>query len=142
MISVKMYLNKYLVCLSILLLVLSGCSLKVDQSKAKQLVENLLNDLKNENYKDIDQFYISAFNEREPKDKKIEKYTRLKDLLGPIESWELLSTKQKYNDYTNINELELVYKINCKKIAAKATFLIINDAGNLKIIFQKLENMK
>jgi hypothetical protein len=122
-------------------LFIASCSLKVDQPKAKHLVESLLNDLKNENFSNIDQYYISSFNESEPKDKKIEKYNRLKEVIGSIVSYEFVIANEKYNDYSNIKMLELIYNVNGAKVKVRETFQVVNDEGDLKIVFQNVENM-
>ena len=133
--------QKYYASLIVFSLLIYGCSLKVDQPKAKQLVENLLTDLKNENFSNLDRYYISSFNESEPKDKKIEKYNRLKEVMGPIVSYEFVFANEKYNDYSNIKILELIYNVNGTKLKVRETFQVINDEGDLKIISQNVENM-
>jgi hypothetical protein len=135
-------MKNYFFLLSAILLVTSSCSLTVDQPKAKQHIENLLNDLKNENFSDLDKYYIPSFNESEPVDKKIEKYNRLKKVIGPIESYQFVNATEKYDDYSNINFLELLYNVKGKKLTVKETFRVMNDAGNLKITYQDIENMK
>ena len=135
---------KHIIAISVALLFsITSCGLtKIDPSKAQTHIENLLNDLKGENYSAIDNYYTTSFNESEPLEKKKEKYNRLKEVMGPIESYELLSSTQKQDEQSNVAELELVYKVTCKRVTAKETFLIINDEGELKIIFQNIENLK
>jgi hypothetical protein len=137
--NVKM--KRHLVLLSAILLLITSCSLKVDEPKAKQLIENLLNDLKIENFSELDKYYISSFNESEPADKKIEKYNHLKEVIGPIESYQFVSATEKYDDYSNIKFLELLYSVKGKKLTVKETFRVMNDAGDLKITYQNIENM-
>lgn len=119
-----------------------SCSNKVDKVKAQQLTESYLNDVKNENYSSIDKYYSDSFNDSEPIEKKIEKFNRLKNVMGAIQSWGLISSKENYDSDRGINELELKYKVKCEKITAEETFLIINDEGTEKIIFQNIENAK
>jgi hypothetical protein len=130
--------------LSILLIALfiSSCANKVDKEKAKDLVASFLNDVKNENYASINQYYSASFNDSEPADKKAEKFNRLKSVMGAIQSWTLISEKENYDSDRGINELELKYKVKCEKMTAEETFLIINDEGKEKIIFQNIENAK
>jgi hypothetical protein len=135
-------MKKYLSFLSVLLLFTTSCSLTVDQPKAKQLVENLLNDLKNENFAALDKYYISTFNESEPAEKKIEKYNRLKEVAGSIVSFEFVTAEEKYDNDTNIKFLELVYHVKCSRLTLKETFRVMNDEGDLKIFYQNIENMK
>jgi hypothetical protein len=119
-----------------------SCANKVDTVKAKQLVDNFLTDMKNENYGSINQYYSASFNDSEPVEKKIEKFNRLKNVTGAIQSWELISSKENYDSDRGLNELELKYNVKCEKLTVKETFLIINDEGDEKIIFQNIENLK
>ncbi len=119
----------------------SGCG-KIDPQKARTLVENLLADRKAENYSSLDKYYSSSFNDTEPTDKKVEKLKQLKETVGSIKSFELVSSKERFNQDSNINELELKYKIICERTTVEETYLIINDEGDLKIIFQNIENLK
>ncbi|MEO5570243.1 MAG: hypothetical protein ABIT08_03360 [Bacteroidia bacterium] len=135
-------MKKYLPLISVLLLILPSCSLTVDQPKAKQLVENLLNDLKNENFTALDKYFIPSFNESEPVDKKIAKYNRLKEVMGAIVSYEFINATEKYDDYSNIKFLELVYNVKGKQLSVKETFHVMNDEGELKIFHQDVENIK
>ena len=124
----------------LILFILAGCAMKIDATKAQAMVENLLEDLKHEKYDDIEKYYSSASNDTEPLDKKIAKYNKLKDVTGSIQSYSLISSILKYDDDKNLNELELKYKVNCEKLTLTETFLIINDEGDYKIIFQNMEN--
>jgi len=126
----------------LLLLFISSCAVKVDQTKARAMAEQLLNDLKNENYNNVNNYYTASFNESEALEAKIEKFKRLKDTMGAIQSYELLSSKENYDSDRGINQLELKYKEKCSKITVDETFLIISDEGNEKIIFQNIENAK
>ena len=135
-------MKKLFILLSAVLPFIASCSLTVDEQKAKLLIENLLNDLKNENFSALDNYYIPSFNESEPVDKKIEKYNGLKEITGPIQSYQFVSATEKYDDYTNIKFLELVYNVKGKKLTVKETFRVMNDAGDLKITYQNIENMK
>jgi hypothetical protein len=121
---------------------LFSCANKVDKVKAQQLAESFLTDMKNENYSSINKYYSDSFNESEPDEKKIEKFNRLKKVMGAIQSWELISSKENYNSVQGINQLELKYKVKCEKLTVEEIFLIINDEGDEKIIFQNIENLK
>jgi hypothetical protein len=119
----------------------SACFLgKVDKQKGIQFTEQLLNDLKNEDYSRIDSYYAASFSENEPTEKKIEKFKKLREVMGPMKSYELLEAKEKHDSDTSLNQLVLKYKVVCEKVTALQTFVIINDEGQLKIIFQNVEN--
>ncbi len=129
--------------LFILLVLLSSCGVgKIDQPKAKAMVENLLNDLKTENYSSLDKYYTSSFNESEPLDQKTEKFKKLKDTMGAMKSFELISSAEKHDANKGINQLELKYKVVCDRVTVLETYLVISDEGDQKIIFQNIENFK
>jgi hypothetical protein len=120
-----------------------ACNLgKIDELKARTMVESLINDLKNENYSSLDKYYASSFNESEPMKDKIAKFKRLKEATGPIKSYELISSELNQNSDRGVNELQLKYKVVCDKLTVQHNYLIINDEGHLKIIFQNIENIK
>lgn len=119
----------------------SACFLgKVDKEKGIQFANQLLDDLKKEDYSRIDSYYAASFSENEPTEKKIEKFKRLREVMGPMKSYELLETKEKHDSVSGLNQLILKYKVVCEKVTALQTFVIINDEGQLKIIFQNFEN--
>ena len=95
---------KYFTLISFLVM-LASCALNVDKEKAQKLTQSYLDDVKNGNYNSINQYYTSSFNESEPLEKKIEKFNRLKDVMGAIQSYELISTKENKDADKGINEL-------------------------------------
>ncbi len=126
----------------LMLLFFSSCALKVNQTEARTTAENLLTDLKNENYSDIDKYYTDLSNESEPVAKKKERFEQLKTVTGPIQSFEFISAKEEYDSDKGLNQLELKYKVVCSKVTVQQTFLFINDEGTSKIFFQNIENLK
>jgi len=127
----------------VLILIFTSCGLmKIDQQKSQAVVESLLNDLKNENYSSLDKYYSSSFNSSEPIDQKVEKFKQLKNTLGGIKSYQLISSKQTEDSDKGTNQLELKYKVVCERVTVEETYLIINDEGDLKIIFQDIQNIK
>jgi len=119
-----------------------GCSAPIDKKKAQSLVESLLMDLKNENYASLNSYYSASFNESETLEQKTEKFKRLKETMGGIRSFELISSKENHDTDKGVNELELKYKVVCERVTVVETYLIISDEGDLKIIFQNIENKK
>jgi len=126
----------------LLSILLSSCALKVDQSESKKVAENLLTDLKNSDYDDIDKYYTDLSNESEPHNKKVERFEQLKGVTGPIKSFEFMSANEEYDSDKGLNQLTLKYKVFCEKVTLLQTFLFINDEGESKIIFQNVENLK
>ncbi|CAN5473890.1 hypothetical protein BH11BAC1_BH11BAC1_00760 [soil metagenome] len=126
----------------ILIFLLSSCALKVNQTEARTAAENLLTDLKNNNYTAIDKYYTDLSNESEPLEKKKERFEQLKSITGSILSFEFESAKEEYDSDKGLNQLELKYKVKCERVILLQTFLFINDEGSSKIIFQNIENLK
>jgi ankyrin repeat protein len=123
----------------ILLLVVAsiGCVNKVEHDKAKALVEKLLNDVIAENYKDIDSYYTNSFNDSEPKDKKIEKYNKLKSVMGALQSYSLIDSKENKSE-DNVESVTLRYDLNYANVKGEGTFTVINDDGSIRITFQNI----
>jgi len=136
-------MQKVLAGLFCVLFLSASCGLgKVDKAKGIAVAEGLLNDLKNENYTDIDKYYMNSFNASEPLDRKVAKFKRLREVMGPIQSFQLKDAKEEYDSVKGINQLLLTYTLVCNKVTATQTFLIINDEGDMKIMFQNIENLK
>jgi len=126
----------------ILLLLLSSCALKVDQSDAKKVAESLLTDIMNGNYDNINKYYSDLSNESQPQEQKILRFKQLEEVTGRIKSFEFMDAKEEYDNDKGLNQLTLNYKVFCEKVTVKQTFLFINDEGHSKIIFQNIENLK
>jgi hypothetical protein len=133
---------KSILALTLTVFLFASCASKVDVEKGKKLTSDYLTDLKNENYNDVNNYYTASFNESEPLEKKMEKFNKLKEVTGPIQSFELISTKENYDSVKGTNELELKYRVKCARLIVIETFLVIKDEGDEKIIFQNIENEK
>src|SRR5471030_2697859 len=119
---------KKLALILLLLVAAIGCVNKVKPDEAKALVEKLLNDVKSENYKDIDSYYTNSFNDSEPKDKKIEKYNKLKSVMGALQSFSLIDSKENMGQ-DNVASVTLRYDLNYANVKGEGTFTVINDDG-------------
>jgi hypothetical protein len=123
-----------------LTLVFASCSSEVDSVEAKKIVTQLLSDLKEEKYDALDTYYTSSSNQGEPLQAKMEKYIRLQDTTGPIQSFEFVSEEKKYDDATGFNQLTLIYKVVCSRVTLRQTFILVKDEGKTGIIYQNTEN--
>ena len=132
--------NLTLLILGCFMLVVASCSNEVDSATAKKLVEQLLSDLKEEKYDGLDSYYTSASNQGESLQAKMEKYIRLQDTTGPIQSFEFVSEEKKYDEASGFNQLTLIYKVVCSRVTLKQTFILVKDEGKTGIIFQNTEN--
>jgi hypothetical protein len=112
---------------------------KVDPAKARAVAENFLTDQKNERYDGINDYFTSSFNESEPLEQKAEQLKKIKDTLGPIESFELADTKVSEHGLDDPSTVQLIYKVKYARAVAEQTFIIINDEGKHKITFQNIE---
>jgi hypothetical protein len=72
---------------------------------------------------------------------KVEKFKRLSDAMGPIVSFEMLLAEVKKDPVSNVNQLFIKYKVVCTKVTALQSFILVNDEGQPKIIFQNIENL-
>ncbi len=116
-----------------------GCGWnKPEPAKAKELVEKLLVDLKAENYQNLNQYYTDTFNDSEPLDKKTEKYKKMKDKLGAIESYGFVDSKES-NKVEDLPALNLTYNVKFATMTLVYSFVVIKDEGKHKITFQNME---
>ncbi len=123
----------------LLLFFLLSCGLAaVDETKARAVAEGFLNDWKFENYDSLDKYYTASFNESEPKEEKIKKLEKIKETIGQVLSFELISKKES-KSMDDGPSIELKYKVNFSRTNAEQTFIIINDEGTHKITFQNIE---
>lgn len=131
-----------ILCFTVAILVFffSSCSSEVDTNVSKKMVEQLLTDLKNEKYDALESYYTSSSNQTEPLQAKMEKFIRLQDTTGPIESFEYVSEDKKYDEASGYNQLTLIYKVVCSRVILKETFILVKDEGKTGIIFQNTEN--
>ncbi|MBL7923664.1 MAG: hypothetical protein JNL88_05660 [Bacteroidia bacterium] len=124
-----------------LLLFFGSCgSAEISTQDARKIVEALLHDLKNEQYERLDNYFTGAFNQSEPMEGKVQKFIRMLETTGPIESFEFLSEEKKYDEASGYNQLLLIYKVKCARVTLKETFIVVNDEGRAGIIFQNMEN--
>ena len=120
-----------------------GCgSAEVKSDEAKKLVEGLLADLKNENYDRVNDYFTSSFNQSESMEVKVQKFVRLMDTTGPIESFEFVSEEKKYDEASGYNQCSLLYKVKYSRTTLKETFIVVSDEGKLGIIFYNVENLE
>ena len=119
----------------LILTIAVACNInKPDPKQAQVLAEQILDDIKNENYTALDKYYTTALNEGESLEKKIEKFKKLKEVLGVIESYTLNSVTE--NGDTEQPTIVLKYKLKCTKVNAEQIFTIIKDEGEYKIAAQ------
>lgn len=115
---------------------------KLDEGEARRRTEALLHDLQEEKYDALDSYYITSFNRSEPLEEKVQKYLRLQETTGPILSYAFISATAAYDEASGYNQLTLVYKVTCSRVALRETFIWVKDEGQMGILFQNMENWK
>ena len=117
----------------------ASCSwFKVDPAKARVVAENFLADQKNEQYDNINDYFTPSFNESEPLERKIEKLKKIKDVLGPIQSFELADTKVTERGLDDPSTVQLTYTVQYARGKAHQIFIIMNEEGKHKITNQNI----
>lgn len=132
---------KKIIFSALILLVASCAPTPIKKEEALKLTDSFMRDLQTENYQNADSYFSSSFNNNEPLEKKIEKYKRLRQVMGAIESYELIDAIEEYDKERGVNQLKVVYKVKCQRVIAKETFLVVKDEGDLEIVFQNIENL-
>ena len=122
--------------LSLLLLTaLVACNInKPEPIKAQALAEQILEDMKKEDYTNLEKYYTIALNEGEPLEKKVEKFNKLTEALGKLQSYTLTSSTE--SNFGDQPALTLKYDLKCSKINAEQSFTIVVDEGAYKIAAQ------
>jgi len=118
----------------ILAALLCGCSsiTHPDMTKAKTVVEALIQKENSGDYSGTAQYYTDDFNKSETPEARTDKFTKLHDALGDFVSAELI----KASDSTDPNDfpcVELRYKVKHSKLNSIEEFTVIKEEGNLKV---------
>lgn len=115
---------------------MNSCTPRLETTQARQLVEHLFADLKNEHYEELDNYYTTSANVSTPLQAKIEKFIRLQDTTGPILSYTFVKEEKK----TDADQLVLIYKVECSRVTLKETITLEMEEGKAGIVFQTTEN--
>ncbi len=130
-----------LVIILINLFLAVGCGLtRVDPAEGQQLVERLLDDVKNEDYSRLGDYYISSFMASEDPESMRIKFDKLHRTAGAMQSWEKVSGDQRYDEGTGFDQLTLVYKVRYGSVTLRETFIVVKDEGHTGILFHNMEN--
>lgn len=112
---------------------------KLDPTKAKTVVENLISTTDKEDYKNISQYYTDALNEGEPENVRTEKLEKLKQMMGAIENVTMVASNDTlYNDQP---ALFFIYKIKHNKVTSTQQFTVIKEKSDYKIARQDIESI-
>lgn len=123
---------KKLLFLIVLIPFFSCDSEKLDQTKAVNTVEALIQNLNEQEYDKTSDFYTDSFNSGEPLEVRTEKFKALRNAMGAIQSKELVETEHESN-FAEQAKLNLTYKIKYARVTAIEKFTIVKEANAYKI---------
>ncbi len=111
-----------------------GCSALVhpDQTKAKALVEALIQKENSGDYAGTSQYYTDEFNKSESIEARTAKFQKLHDVFGEFKSMDLI----KERDTTDANDfpaVDIIYRVKHTKGNSIEEFTVISEAGTYKI---------
>lgn len=115
------------------ILSLWACSTdKLDTEKGKAAVETLIRKIDKEQYKGLSDLYSDDFNAGESLEVRSEKFKKLKQAMGEVQSLDLTEAK---NEAVPGDEcrLTLTYKIKRSRISSVETFVVILEDGKYKV---------
>jgi hypothetical protein len=122
----------------ILTIFLVACSGSLDHAKAKALTDELIQKINSGAYDQLSQYYTDELNEGEPVEKRTEKFQKLKDVMGDVQSAELVS-EQNGTTQDEFPCVVLTYKIKHTKLTSKEEFTVVARGSSYKVSEHKIE---
>ncbi|HTB32184.1 MAG TPA: hypothetical protein VK808_09170 [Bacteroidia bacterium] len=133
-------MKKLFLLLPVIAITCFGCG-KVDQSKAKTLVETLIHTIDNGDYAGTNKFYTDEFNASESIEVRTQKYKDLKDAFGNVTSLECVSVKDS-TDPDDRPIVMLMYKVKHTKLTSMEAYSVVSQNGDYKIEQQDIRQEK
>jgi len=133
-------MKKPIVLLALFAITCFGCG-KVDQGKAKSLVEDLMKTIDKGDYAATSKFYTDEFNNSESIDARTQKYKDLKEAFGDMQSSECIRTKDSI-DADDRPIVQFIYKVKYAKLSALEAFTVVSQNGDYKIEQQDIRQLK
>jgi hypothetical protein len=133
-------MKKLFVILTVVAIACFGCG-KVDQSKAKALVENLIHTVDSGNYAGTSKYYTDEFNAGESIDARAQKFKDLKDAFGNVVSMECISAKDS-TDADDRPIVQLMYKVKHTKMPSLEAYTVVSQNGDYKVEQQDVRQLK
>ncbi|HET6244331.1 MAG: hypothetical protein H0V01_05835 [Bacteroidetes bacterium] len=136
-------MKKLLVVILIAFSIVACETENIDQPKAEQAVETLINFIKLEEYENVSNLYTVSLNSGESLEDRTEKLKMLRNAMGILKSYELIEAEQTA-EFAEQVKLNLTYKIKYARVTSIEKFSIIKEDGNYKIARHdiKTENFK
>ncbi len=117
----------------------TACSDQLDETEAKAVVENLLQEIDNENYESLAEFYSNSFNDGESIEKRAEKFDKLKSILGGLMAFEVIETENLAN-FGEPAQVLLTYRIQRTKVSSIEKFVVIKESGAYRVTSHGITN--
>lgn len=124
-------MKKLFVILSILCLATWGCG-HVDQTKAKVLVESLIQKIDSGKYDQTSAYYTDEFNGGESLNMRAAKYQELKDAFGTVTSMQCISIKDS-TDPDDRPIVKLIYRVKHTKLTSIEAYSVVSQNGDYKV---------
>ena len=132
-------------CICITLILLIGCSGKINKEAADQFVESLHAAYNNGDFTSIEDFYSDEFYKSSPKEQWIPKLKKWKNEFGEIKtsnqkSWNASSFFSISKEYRGVYYY-LVYDVQYEKVQAIEEFKIFQaqESGSIKILAHSIK---
>jgi hypothetical protein len=130
-------MKKMFVVLAVVIIASMGCG-KVDQTKAKTLVENLIHTIDSGDYAATSKFYTDEFNAGESLEVRTQKYKDLKDAFGNVQSMQCISVKDS-TDPEDRPIVMFIYKIKHTKLTSLEAYSVVSQNGDYKVESQDIK---
>jgi hypothetical protein len=117
----------------------TACTVALDESKAKAVVENLLQEIDNSNYKSLKDYYTTSFYEGEPSKLRNKKYLQLKEALGGLMTYEVLEV-ENISNFGEPAQILLTYRIQRTRVSSIEKFVVIKEDGAYKVSSHGITN--
>jgi hypothetical protein len=130
-------MKKLIYLFAVILIACIGCG-KVDPTKAKELVQTLIQKIDSGKYAETEKFYTDEFNASESLEARAEKYKKLKEVFGNVVSVECISEKKSI-DPDDRPIVELLYKVKHTNLTSLEAYTVVSQAGDYKIEQQDIK---
>lgn len=122
-------------------LLVMGCSMgKLEMNKAKETAENCLKAIDKSDYAAVKStYYTKEFVQSESEEKLAEKFNKLKEITGKMQSYELKESKEE-NETGEESCIKLVYDVKYERVTTHEDFVIVIEEGVHKIASHLVTN--
>jgi len=111
----------------------------MDVDQAKQVAEELIKQSNAGNYEALEDLYTPAFNQSEPMDIKIEKLSRLKNVMGDLQKIEFLKHTH-VAEFGQPKAVILEYRIIHSLVTSIEKFAIVEEEGGYRVASHSVES--